>query len=342
MKKISILTLMIVLLSVLIFGGCGKPTAPEKFNLRFSTVFPEVTSVYQLVMKPVLDEIKEKSTGRITFTLFTGAELGGVDHDNVRTGKSDISCFATGYTPGRFPLSDIFTLPAAYETSEAMVAVALAVYDRMLNKEFTDVRGLGTFRVQDSYLYSTKPVRVLEDMKGLKVRTATALDTEATKALGATPVQMPLTDLYLAVQTGTVDGAITAGSVVLSFKLNEVFKHVLKFNFGSTTWAWVINLETWEKMPDDLKSIIETATRKGGLSQPKLQAMDDPKATKALEDAGGSSYTLPSNEERRWIDVLQPSVKKWVAALEAKGLPGQELMDITREECQKMNVRFPY
>ena len=73
-----------------------------------------------------------------------------------------------------------------------------------------------------------------------------------------------------------------------------------------------------------------------------LFVRDDPKYTQILIDKGGSSYTLPPDEQARWTSVLKPVVDKWVADMKAKGQPIDELFKIVREETKKRNVPFPY
>ena len=293
----------------------------------------------------MVDEIEQKSNGRITFTMFAGGALGPgpAQYDIVRTGKADICETTTQYSPGRFPLTDALTFPGAYETSENDVKMALAVMDRMLINDYTDTRLLTLYKTEEFYLYTAnKKVREIEDMRGIKIRSGGGLNTPVLQALKATPVHMPPSDLYLSLQTGIVEGGAFGPSLIPSFKLQEVLKHVLKFRLGYLTNIMTMNLDTWNKLPDDLKQIVLTAARKAGHSQHILLVQDDPIVDNMLLGRGGSSYDMPSYEEGRWISALKPVVTKWVAGQEAKGRPVQELMNIIREETQRFNINFPY
>lgn len=358
-NKILLICVTLTLVIGVIVGGCAAPApaptptpaptpapAPvEKIELRFSTQWPEPSTIFQTDFKPVLDEIKEKSKGRITFTVFAGGALGppGEQYDMVVTGKADMGTTSHGYYPGRFPLSDIVTLPGAYETSEAGQKAVQAIADRALQQEYADTRLLALFQSQTFYLYtSKKEIRTMEDLKGLKIRSAGGINTPSLTALGATPVTMPIPDVYQALQTGVVDGSIFGPSAGPSLKAHEVLKHVLKYPMGFMTNMVVMNLNTWKKIPDDLKPIVTQAASKAGFGEVKTFFDDDPVMTKALLDRGGTTYVLPKEEAARWTGAFKLVVDKWAADNEAKGLPVKKLMDIAREECKKYNVPFPY
>lgn len=359
--KIFLICMVLMLVISLIVGGCAQPApAPKptptpapvptpppvtKINLRFSSQWPEQSPMHKVLFKTVLDEIEQQSNGRITFTLYAGGVLGGgpEQYDIVATGKADMGTTTPGYTPGRFPLTDVLTFPGAYETSNAGQEAAQAIFDRLIYKEYTDTRVLAMDQSQRFHVYtSQKPLKTLDDIKGLKIRSAGGIITPSLQALGAAPIFMSLPEAYLALQTGVVDGALFGPSAGPSFKMQEVLKYALKFKAGYATSIIMVNLDSWKKIPDDLKPIMEKAARKFGFGEVSLFNQDDPVMTKALEGRGGSSYVLPPDEETRWINALKPVINKWVEDMEAKGLPAKQLLNIAREECQKKNIPFPY
>ncbi len=352
MRRFLFIPLMIVLVSLLIFSGCAAPKAPpgpEQFTLRYYTQWPEQSPTFKVQHKPMLEEIEQKSNGRIKFDVFLGGALGPPQeaYDMVMTGKVDIANVSPGYTPGRAPLTDVLTLPGAYAGEEATqdsVDMVLAVGDRILYKDHTDIEVLSYFQSEVFFLYTTKkPVRSLEDLTGLKIRQPGGGPLAgAISALGAVPVSMPMGDLYIALQTGVIDGAAFGPSAMPAFKLYEVVKHCVRYPSGYAAQIWAANPDTWKEIPDDLKILIKETFRKTGTTELELFAKDDPEMTKELLARGGTSYTLPAEEEARWTEAIKPVIADWVASLEAKGLPGEELMDIVRQECQKRNIPFQY
>jgi len=345
MKKLILLFVAICLVFIFVPSSQSAPSPAEKINLRFAIDYPEPSSLYQSLIKPILDDVEQKSNGRITLTRYLGGILGKgpENYDMAKTGKVDFTSHATGYTPGRFPMCDVLSLPGAFENNVASQEVALAVYDRILHKEFPDTHSLSFHQAQLFYVYTVdKPIRVMEDFKGLKIRTAGGFVTDALKALGAAPVPVSLGEVYTSLQTGVINGVVIGPSAFPGFKLQEVLKHGTRFKFGTTTHVFTMNSNTWGKIPADLRPVIEQAVRKWGGLQMAMWQKDDIFVTKTLKDKGGSTYTLPPAEEARWIEVLKPIVSNWIGGMKAKGLPADELMTIVREETKKRGIPFPY
>jgi len=137
-------------------------------------------------------------------------------------------------------------------------------------------------------------------------------------------VFMPLGDVYLALETGTIDGLVTCPPLVLAFKLYEVAKYGVVATFGCVSEGVVMNKKVWERTPDDLKVIIEEVAGNpfrttGGLNQSVYKTM-----MKEIAAKGVTLYKLPPDQEKKWFTRFQNVTKKWVADLEAKGLPAKK------------------
>ena len=150
---------------------------------------------------------------------------------------------------------------------------------------------------------------------------------------------MPLGDVYLAMETGTIDGIVTCPPLVLAFKLYEVAKHGALCTFGCVTEGIIMNEKSWKKTPDDLKPIIKKVCSNpfrttGGLTRDVYKVM-----MKQISGKGVNLYTLPEKEADRWYAGFQGETKKWVKGLEAKGLPAKETVIMYNEECEKRGVK---
>ncbi len=323
-----------------------KPAA-DVINLRFATQWPEPSPVFKTLHKPILDEIEQKSNGRIKFTVFSGSALGPPEqmYDAARTGKVDIANASPAYTPGRFPMTEIFSMPGAFSDPTDMKAeeMVLAVGDRIVSKEYVGVEPLAYWQSANFYLFTAnKQVKTLEDLKGLKIRQPGGILASALEALGAVPINMVMGDMYVALQTGVIEGGAFGAPAAVSFKLSEVLKYWTKYNLGYAIQLFVANPDSWKNIPADLKPIIKDAFRTAGKYEITMPLKDDPVVEQALLKRGGAIYTLPPEEAARWTSALKPIVGKWAADLKAKGQPVDELLSIVREECKKRNINFPY
>ena len=340
-KKMFIVSFVAVLAVSLLVVVSNNSAAQSKMHIKFSTWHPPVAREVKTVFIPMLEELKKRSNGRITYTMYAGGALGkGPEHyDIVAKGLSDMGYFTATWTPGRFPLSDVLSLAAWVNGKDIGVDIGNAMYKRILNREFPGVKMIELNGCIQAFLWTKKPVRTLEDCKGLRIRTPGGHQTNYIKALGAEPVFMPLGAVYLAMETGTVDGIVTCPPLVLAFKLFEVAKHGTIATFGCVTEGVIMNQKSWDRTPADLKPIIEEVCSNpfrtsGGLTRDVYKVM-----MKEIAKKGVELYNLPKKEENRWFMGFQDMTRKWVADLEKKGLPAKKVVKMYSEEAEKRGVK---
>jgi TRAP-type C4-dicarboxylate transport system substrate-binding protein len=289
----------------------------------------------------MLRELTNRSGGRFTSSIFAGGALGkGPEHyDIVAKGLSDMGYFTATWTPGRFPLTDVLSLASWVDGKDIATEIGNAMYRRILNQEFPGVKMIELNGCIQSFLWTKKPIKTLEDAKGLRIRTPGGHQTSYIKAIGAEPIFMPLADVYMAMETGTIDGVVTCPPLVLAYKLQEVAKFGLVATFGCVSEGVIMNMESWKKVPSELKPIIEEVCNNpfkttGGLTRDVYKTM-----MKEIEDAKVELYTLSSKEAERWYEAFREMTRKWVAELEKKGFKAKEVVKIYHEECEKRGVR---
>ena len=326
MKRVMMCFLVAALTAFFTVPAGVRAESKSKMHLKFSTWHPPASREVKTVWQPMLEALKKKSDGRITYTLYAGAALGaGPEHyDIVANGLSDMGYFTATWTPGRFPLTDVLSLATWVDGKDIAVDIGNKMYKEALSKEFPGVKMIELNGCIQAFLWTRKPVKSIEDCKGLKIRSPGGHQTHYIKSLGAEPVFMPLGDVYLALETGTIDGLVTCPPLVLAFKLYEVAKYGVVATFGCVSEGVIMNQKSWERTPDDLKPIIEEVCSNpfrttGGLNQDVYKVMVD-----EIKGKGVKLTTLTPDQEKAWFAGFQDVTKKWVADLEAKGLPAKD------------------
>jgi TRAP-type C4-dicarboxylate transport system substrate-binding protein len=332
--------LVVVLTAALWLAPAAAGQSGSTMHIKFSTWHPPMSREVKTVWIPMLEELKKRSSGRITYTMYAGAALGkGPEHyDIVAKGLSDMGYFTATWTPGRFPLSDVLSLAAATEGKDVSTDIGNALYDKLLKREFPGVKMIELNGCIQAFLWTTKPVRSLDDVKGMRIRSPGGHQTNYIKALGAEPVFMPLGDVYLSMQTGTIDGLVTCPPLVLAFKLYEVAKQGTLATFGCVTEGVIMNQKSWYSAPNDLKPIIMEVCGNpfrttGGLTRDVYKTM-----MKEIADKGVELYQMPADQQAQWFKLFQEETKRWVGELEAKGLPAKEAVMLFSEETHKHGV----
>ncbi|MBU1213531.1 MAG: TRAP transporter substrate-binding protein [Alphaproteobacteria bacterium] len=327
MKKSFWLVLLAAgLLFSLMAGSMAMAESGKKMHLKFSTWHPPMSREVKTVWTPMLEELKKRSNGRITYTLYAGGALGkGPEHfDIVKNGLSDMGYFTATWTPGRFPMTDVLSLATWIDGKDLSTDIGNKIYEKALKEEFKGVKVLELNGCIQAFIWTTKPVKSMADLKGLKIRSPGGHQTNYIKALGAQPVFMPLGDVYLAMETGTIDGLVTCPPLVLAFKLFEVAKYGVKVTFGCVSEGVIMNQKAWDRTPDDLKPIIEEVVGNPFATTHGLDKKTYAQMMKEIEAKGVKITTLDPAEEKLWFKAFQEETRKWVAELEKKGKPAKE------------------
>lgn len=326
MKK-GLLLAMALLISIgLLFSSFPVSAQDSKLHLKFSTWHPPASREVTTVWIPMLEELQKRSNGRITYTMYAGGALGkGPEHfDIVKKGLADMGYFTATWTPGKFPLTDVLSLAAWVDGKDLATNIGNEMLHKVLDKEFQDVKVIELNGCIQAFVYTTKPVKSLADLKGKKLRSPGGMQTTYIKALGAEPVFMPLGDVYMAMDTGTIDGLVTCPPLILAFKLHEVAKHAVKATFGCVSEGVIMNKKTWDKTPPDLQKIIMEvcgnpfATTHGLTKDVYGKMIDEIKAK------GVTIYDLSPEEEAAWFKEFQNATVKWAEDLSKQGLPAKE------------------
>jgi TRAP-type C4-dicarboxylate transport system substrate-binding protein len=349
MKKKFLVCVLTAIFFVMFF--CAGPNAakaePEKITLGFVSIWPmtHFTHVDQIprYFKMVEKAAKDKYTIDIKWypvgTLLGGGEI----YDGVVKGIADSGISSFGYAPGRFPV--IMTLnQAGVAPPENANAAALTVwefYKKWDPEELKDAKVLYLAATGPGWLHTNKPVRTVEEMKGLRIR-CTGGGVLGVKAVGGDPISMPMGDVYVAAKKGMIDALVSPLETLEGWKHNEIFQYsTFVPYFYSEFFHITMNWDTWNKLPKDLQdafdAVAEDAVKDAGQIWEYYQqhAMDF-----AKNAPGGHEFITLSNREVIKLEkMLEPVRDQYVAMLDEKGLPGKKIADSATKIVEKYNKR---
>jgi len=189
-----------------------EPVKP--IELRYGYQTSEASPMYSSTHVTWARLVEEASKGKIKVTHFPSQSLfKAVDsYDAIKGGIGDITWVPGGYLSGRFPLAEVSTLPFLFGeiTGEEASQAFWKLYEKTpaLQEEFADIKLLAIHAAASSYPASTKkPIRNIDDIKGMKIRTTKGIKMEMWPPLGAAPVFISGSDIYDAAEKGVVDDA---------------------------------------------------------------------------------------------------------------------------------------
>jgi TRAP-type transport system periplasmic protein len=240
--------------------------AQQPMRWRFAHSHPESDSWQKAALK-FSESVKERSSGAIEISVFPNGVLG---NDNaiisaVRGGLLEICLTGNPFFTGMAPKLNVFDLPFLFKDRKHAASVLDGPIGDQLRSEL-DASGLTTLATWDigwrNLTNNRRPVRTPEDLKGLKIRTTpNPAHVKAFHLLGALPTPMAFTELFSALEVGSVDGQENPVTLILNAKFFEVQKHLSLTRHAFTTGPLVMNKQTFEALPPNLQKVVSETAR---------------------------------------------------------------------------------
>lgn len=331
MRKNLFCISMICAAALLLTGGCQKKE--KTVELTYSIFFPPTHSQCKAGISWA-EEIEKRTGGKIKVTTYPGGTLTAANqcYDGVVKGISDIgmSCFA--YTRGRFPIMAAVDLPHGYINGRVATRVANEFARTMAPQELADVKVLYIHAHGPGLLSTKKPVRTLEDMRGLKIR-STGLSAKIVEALGGAPVAMPQGDTYEALQKGVVEGTFSPIETLKGWRQAEVIDYTTQCTgIGYTTAMFVVmNLDKWKSLPKELQKIVEEVSSEWVNVHGEAWDQSDDEGRAYTLSEGNEIIDLSEEENKRWVAAVQPIIDDYITATGEKGLPAEKAVKVIKE-----------
>lgn len=311
------------------------------FELRSTSHVPEVSGLAKLQIK-AWHNLERMSQGKIKVSTSWSQTVHSVREGRkaVRTGLSDQApCFAL-YTARDYDMESALGLPFLFHNSHEAVASAEHLYPKYLKKEWEkyDVLLMRDAQTSPYNLYNNKPVRKLEDIKGMKIRAGGGTHAKIIAALGATQVSMPGADAYTAMQRGTIDAIHFNDAAALTFRLNEVSKYRTINGFNLLSVEYCLSRDFFYGLPHDLQVVVNNWGRQmaiaeavgfydyGGIVNVSIMHQKTGLETVKLEDPD------------KWRAALKGVEAEWIADTAKKGLPAAEFVAAIKKESAKYHA----
>ncbi len=234
-------------------------------ELKLHSFVPPNHVIWTDVLTPWAAEVAKRSNNQLTVRLFPSMQLGGKPPELYRQtaqGITDATFTLPGYTSNDFPMMALTELPGTADSAEDGTKKLWANFDKFLAREYKDTKVLMLWNSDTASLMSkTKPIRTMEDMKGMKIRTPSAAQSAQIEALGGIPIDMPVTQIYNNLDRGVIDATQIPLSAALDFKLIEVAKYfTIEAPLGRSPFLVAMNRSRYEKLPANLRKVIDDTT----------------------------------------------------------------------------------
>ena len=319
-------------LAATIAGGANAADV----TLKMHQFLPPQANVPKLILDVWADNVEASSGGALKVDRFHAMALGGTPPeliDQAIDGVADIVWTVVGYTPGRFPSTEVFELPFMIDDARAASSAYWKMFEtHMKDTEFKDVEILGTWVHGAGMFHTADPVETPDDPKGMKIRGGSRIVNQLLERAGATPVGMPVPAIPEAISKGVIDGTTIPWEVTPALKIPELVGNHTEFEGNALytlTFVLAMNKAKYDSLSDEMKAAIKDnsghdfSVFAGGV----MQDMDAPAKEIAL-DNGNEVFTVTDTQP--WVDAVAPIYDTWVAEMNEKGIDGQALIDEAR------------
>lgn len=266
-------------------------------------------------------EIAKRTNGALTATVYPGASLmkTNAQLNAVRKGALDMSLFPISYAGGEIPELNIGLMPGIVTSYEQGMAWKSAEAGKLLSDVLAEKGVLLVSWIWQAggVASRNRPIVEPEDAKGLKIRGGSREMDMVLKAAGASVISLPSNEIYQSVQSGALDAAMTSSTSLISFRLEEVAKH-LTTGRGKAYWFMleplIISRDIFNKLPKDMQTVVMTVgaeLEKFGMEAAKR---DDQAVASVYQKAGGKVYDLSAATVKKWQAIARDTAWKDFAA----------------------------
>ena len=350
MKRYLVILASILIVTALLLGGCSSSPSSitsSSSSITSSTQLSTTTTtsgkVYEFKFTDqftaqqtngALDEllgktISDKTNGRVKFTYYHSESLGKMADflTMLNNGVVDAACVTPVSYAKQFDMEAGVELPGLMIPSRT---AELELYWQLNSKGY--FTGLAPYKVlafqatPPIMMFLNKKIVTLDEIKGLKIRVSSNPMNMLMKQLGATPMAVPFTDVYMNMQTGVLDGLITAPEAVMQAKLYEVTKVAYTDPLAAGALYIIMSKKAWDGIPADLQALVDQAIQDyKSAFLASVKPADDSMAENLSKN--GMTVTSLSAAEAAKLKAAAATIKNdWITA-HSSSLPGKEMMD---------------
>ncbi|MFN4309214.1 MAG: C4-dicarboxylate TRAP transporter substrate-binding protein [Ferrovibrio sp.] len=275
----------------------------------------------------------------------TAVKLGS-ESGAIKDGLAELAFVSTIFEAPKFPLQnvsyvapfmtdDIAVMSKAIKNMQAKIPAMAEAWTKN-NMIFLGGTGLDSY-----HLFTKTPINKLEDLNGKKIN-APGPSANWVKGTGAVAVAGTLQTYYNDIQTGVTEGALTFATGAFPAKLTEVAPHITKVNYGAQfAGALVMSKRVFDKLPKDAQKIVMEVGAEYDAKFAQLLTATSASLMQKMVEGGAKVRELGPEERKQWAAVLPNVALPWAKDLDAKGLPGTQVLNAFVAEIRAAGVQFP-
>ena len=292
-------------------ADAGSAKEYDELNLRISVAGTE-QGVDAIAAQKFADDVAEASDGKIKITVYPSSQLAGGDLTKMMelfmAGGSYEMCIISGIVMSNVDQRFLaHTLPFEFKNYDEVNAMLDGsggeYYTELL--ETMGIVSLGAMHNGlKQYTNNKKEILTPDDMKGLKIRVPSGtVSVKTMQALGADPVTMAWSEVYTALQQGTVDGHENSYQTIYSANIQEVQKYVTELNWQYDGYWFMVNQNDWNGYSEDTKELLTEKAAEACEFGRNYMYEQEVLIKDIFEEAGVTISVLTEEQRQAFIDA---------------------------------------
>lgn len=262
-------------------------------------------------------DIEKRSNGALKAAVYPGSSLmkTNAQFSSMRKGALDLSLVPLSYAGGEVPETNIGLMPALVPSYEVGAAWKTAEVGKLLAKTLEDKGVLIVSWIWQGGGVASKnaPLVAPADAKGMKVRGGSREMDMMLKEAGASVISLPSNEIYAAMQTGAMEAAMTSSTSFISFKLEEIAKHLTTARNKAYWFMFeplMISKEVFAKLPKAHQDIIMAAGAEQEKFAMEAARADDRLVAEIYAKAGAKTYDIDAATLGKWQAIAKATAWK--------------------------------
>ena len=307
--------------AAVVAGTAPQGWAQSSVGLKISHQFPGGTltegDFRDRLCRRFAVEVEKRTSGALKASVYPGSSLmkTNAQFSAVRKGALDMSLYPLSYAGGEVAETNIGLMPALVPSYEQGALWKNAEVGKLLTKLLDDKGVIIVSWVWQAggVASRTRALLTPDDAKGLKVRGGSREMDMMLKAAGASVITLPSNEIYAAMQTGAMDAAMTSSTSFISFKLEEIAKH-LTTGRNKTYWFMleplIISKEVFTKLPKAQQDVVMAVGAELEAFGQEAARADDKAVAEIYAKAGAKVYDMDDAVLKKWQVIARETAWK--------------------------------
>lgn len=333
MKKV--ISLIAILLAIILsLSGCGlEKNAQAQSNGNLQSEYEEIELIMAVngtdiqidtkVAKKFAELVQQESNGNVSILIFPNDQLAGGNAtkgvEMVAVGGVDLAAYATCVMAVVDERLSVATIPWTFDNYTEARTVIDSTGGDYYAKVLADkgMTYLGSFHNGFRQISNSKhEVKTPEDVKGLKIRVpGSEVYMDFFRALGADPVAMSWSEVFTAIQQGTIDGQENGVSITQTAKMNEIQDYMTIWNYSYENDLIVANSKIWDTLEPKTQQLLQEKAKEASEWGRDLVEQDESLIMESFREEGMTVTMLSSDElvafKEEIVDVKEKFINKY-------------------------------